>query len=171
MYQIPTLVDVKYEEWSRVRLDRLLVDYLLRMGYTRSARQLAQEKNIEALVDVDEFEAVGKIEASLSGEHRVDLALAWCSENKQNLKKMDKNTLEYELRLQQQIELCRAGHTTGDIQKLIDARIHANKYFTSHPDQEWKNRASGLLVIPPSTNTEPYRVCSSLRHQLQLLDD
>jgi macrophage erythroblast attacher len=164
MYQIPTLVDVKYEEWSRVRLDRLLVDYLLRMGYTGSARQLAQEKHIEALVDVDEFEAVGKVETSLSSEHRVDLALAWCVENKQNLKKMDKNTLEYELRLQQHIELCRAGHTTGDMKKLVDARIHAAKYFGLHPDQEWKNRASGLLVIPPTTNMDPYQVHMSYQY-------
>lgn len=162
MYQIPTLVDVKYEEWSRIRLDRLLVDYLLRMGYTGSARQLAQEKKIELLVDVDEFEAVGKIEMSLSSEHRVEPALAWCVENKQNLKKMENNTLEYELRLQQHIELCRAGHTQGDYKKLDDARLHASKYFKSHPDQEWKNRASGLLVIPPSTNMDPYNVrCSS----------
>jgi macrophage erythroblast attacher len=159
MYQIPTLVDVKYEEWSRIRLDRLLVDYLLRMGYSGSARQLAQEKNIELLVDVDEFEAVGKIETSLSSEHRVEPALAWCVENKQNLKKMENNTLEYELRLQQHIELCRTGHTQGDYKKLDDARMHASKYFKSHPDQEWKNRASGLLVIPPSTNMDPYHVC------------
>jgi len=141
-----------------VRLDRLLVDYLLRMGYTGSARQLAQEKHIEALVDVDEYEAVGKIETSLSSEHRVEPALAWCVENKQNLKKMDKNTLEYELRLQQHIELCRAGHTKGDMKKMVDARAHAAKYFTSHPDQEWKNRAAGLLVIPPATHTDPYQV-------------
>ena len=35
--------DVKYEVWSRTRLDRLLVDYLLRHGYNESARALADE--------------------------------------------------------------------------------------------------------------------------------
>lgn len=158
MYQIPTLVDVKYEEWSKIRLDRLLVDYLLRMGYTKSGRELAKEKNIELLVDVDEFEGVGKIETSLSSKHQVDPALAWCTENKKNLKKMENNSLEYELRLQQHIELCRNGHEQGDYKKLDDARLHASKYFKSHPDQDWKNRASGLLVIPPSTNMDPYHV-------------
>ncbi|RDI82502.1 putative UTP--glucose-1-phosphate uridylyltransferase [Venturia inaequalis] len=156
MYQIPTLVDVKYEEWSKIRLDRLLVDYLLRMGYTKSARELAQVKNIELLVDVDAFEAMGKIETSLSSKHQVDPALTWCTENKANLKKMENNNLEYELRLQQHIELCRTGHEQGDYKKLDEARLHASKYFRSHPDQEWKNRASGLLVIPPSTNMDPY---------------
>jgi macrophage erythroblast attacher len=80
---------VKYEEWSRIRLDRLLVDYLLRMGYTGSARQLAEEKGIEALVDLDEFEAVAKVERSLRVEMRVDAALAWCARNSAGLKKMN----------------------------------------------------------------------------------
>lgn len=158
MYQIPTLVDVKYEEWSKIRLDRLLVDYLLRMGYTKSARELAKVKNVELLVDVDAFEAVGKIETSLSSKHQVEPALTWCTENKANLKKMENNNLEYELRLQQHIELCRTGHEQSDYKKLEEARLHASKYFKSHPDQEWKNRASGLLVIPPSTNMDPYHV-------------
>jgi hypothetical protein len=93
LYGIHTLVDVKYEEWSRTRLDRLLVDYLLRKGYTMSARELASEKGIEKLVDVEEFETSGKIERSLREEHRVDVALSWCGENKANLKKINVSRL------------------------------------------------------------------------------
>lgn len=89
LYQIPTLADVKYDLWSRTRLDRLLVDYMLRNGYFSSARDLATDKKIEALVDVDEFEAVAKIENSIREERRVDLAMAWCGENKLNLKKIN----------------------------------------------------------------------------------
>lgn len=89
LYEIPSLADVKYEDWSRVRLDRLLVDYMLRMGYVGSARQLAVEKGIESLVDLDEFEAVGRIERSLRVERRLDVALAWCGRNSANLKKMN----------------------------------------------------------------------------------
>ncbi|KAL8867352.1 MAG: hypothetical protein Q9174_005721, partial [Haloplaca sp. 1 TL-2023] len=55
LYHIPSLADVKYDDWSRMRLDRLLVDYLLRNGYGDSARALAKEKGIEDLVDVDVF--------------------------------------------------------------------------------------------------------------------
>jgi len=32
LYEIPSLADVKYDEWSKIRLNRLLVDYLLRSG-------------------------------------------------------------------------------------------------------------------------------------------
>lgn len=88
LHEIPSLADVKYDSWSHTRLDRLLVDYLLRQGYVESARQLAQEKGVEDLVDVAVFEECGKIESSLKhGE--VKEGLAWCSENKQALKKIN----------------------------------------------------------------------------------
>jgi macrophage erythroblast attacher len=149
LYTIPSLADVKYEEWSRVRLDRLLVDYLLRMGYTESAKALAQEKGVQELVDCDAFEQCGKVERSLRVENRVDAALAWCADNKGTLKKMGSNTLEYELRLQQYIELARSGHRTGDLKKFNEATTHAKKYLHSHPEWAWKTRAAMLLAIPP----------------------
>jgi macrophage erythroblast attacher len=55
LYSIQSFEDVKYEQWSRTRLDRLLVDYLLRHGYKESASALAKEKGIEELVDVETF--------------------------------------------------------------------------------------------------------------------
>lgn len=88
LHEIPSLADVKYDTWSHTRLDRLLVDYLLRQGYVESARQLAREKGVEDLVDVAVFEECGKIEDSLS-KGEVKDALAWCSENKQALKKIN----------------------------------------------------------------------------------
>ena len=88
LHEIPSLADVKYEDWSHVRLNRLLVDYLLRQGYTQSARELAVEKGIEELVDVGVFEECGRIEQSLR-EGRTGDALTWCAENKQALRKID----------------------------------------------------------------------------------
>jgi macrophage erythroblast attacher len=83
-----SLDDVKYEEWSRTRLDRLLVDYLLRNGYKESAQALAREKGIEDLVDVETFVQMSRIRESLqNGE--VKEALAWCAENKKDLRRME----------------------------------------------------------------------------------
>jgi len=89
LYSIPSLADVKYDEWSRVRLDRLLVDFLLRHGYVESAKKLANEKHIEGLVsvEVEEFEACGKIERSLR-EGELKDALQWCQDNKKELRKL-----------------------------------------------------------------------------------
>ena len=86
LYEIPGLTDVKYDEWSRIRLNRLLVDYLLRSGYSETARALAKEKCIEDLVDLDVFVQCHKIAESL---RRGDTAagLAWCLEHKPLMRK------------------------------------------------------------------------------------
>ncbi|THW77713.1 protein FYV10 [Aureobasidium pullulans] len=152
LHDIPNLADVKYDEWSKVRLDRMLVDYLLRQGYTQSADQLAKEKKIEDLVDVQAFIECSRIEASLQNG-RTQECLAWCSENKQTLKKINSN-LELELRLQQFIELVR----TGEPQKLIEATLHARKHLGTHQNDSYGLRAGGLLANPPHTSTEPYKV-------------
>ena len=86
LHTIPSLVDVKYDQWARTRLDRLLVDHMLRSGYSESAKQLAREKDVEGLVDLGVFMQCEKIADSLRrGETKI--ALQWCGENKAALKK------------------------------------------------------------------------------------
>lgn len=87
LYEIPSLADVKYDEWSRVRLNRLLVDYLLRSGYGESARALAREKGIEELVDLDVFVQCHKIKESLRRRNTQE-CLAWCAENRPMMRKI-----------------------------------------------------------------------------------
>lgn len=86
LYEIPSLADVKYDEWSKIRLNRLLVDYLLRCGYGQSARALAEEKDIEDLVDLDVFMQCHTIETSLRKRSTAE-CLAWCVEHRQMMKK------------------------------------------------------------------------------------
>jgi len=87
LYTIPSLADEGYDQWSRVRLDRLLVDALLRSGFGESARMLAREKGIEDLVDVDVFVQCARIETSLKRGSTTE-CLAWCSENRNTLRKI-----------------------------------------------------------------------------------
>lgn len=86
LYEIPSLVDVQYDQWSRVRLNRLLVDYMLRGGYAESARALAREVNIEELVDLDVFVKCHAIEESLR-KGSTQECLTWCAEHKYMMKK------------------------------------------------------------------------------------
>lgn len=88
LYTMHSLDDVKYEEWSRIRLNRLLVDYLLRNGYKNSAMALAREKKIEDLVDIEAFVQMNRIKESLQ-KGRVTEALSWCTENKKDLRKLE----------------------------------------------------------------------------------
>ncbi|KAI9817299.1 MAG: GID complex subunit containing RING finger motif [Thelocarpon impressellum] len=153
LYDIPSLVDVKYDDWSRVRLNRLLVDYLLRAGYEESARALAREKDIEELVDTDVFTQCNRIRASLASGRTTE-CLAWCADNKQALRKLG-SSLEFDVRLQQYIELVR----TGEPERLLEATQHARKYLTPHKDTQFLeiHRAAGLLAFSPDTQAEPYK--------------
>lgn len=87
LYEIPSLADVKYDQWSRIRLNRLLVDYLLRSGYGDSAKALAYEKGIEELVDLDVFIQCHKIEESLRMRKTQD-CLAWCVEHRPMMRRI-----------------------------------------------------------------------------------
>ncbi|KAL1878810.1 hypothetical protein VTK73DRAFT_7463 [Phialemonium thermophilum] len=142
---IRTVDDVKYESWSRVRLNRLLVDYLLRHGYGASAAALADEKQLRELVDIETFTSANKIRKSLE-DGSVTEALAWCNENKKELRKMDSN-LEFMLRYQQYIELVR----TQSRSKPLEAISHARKYLSPYRDTypSLVNQAAGLLAFPP----------------------
>lgn len=178
LHDCQSLVDVKYDEWSRTRLSRLLVDYLLREGYAQSAAELAASKGIAELVDVDAFVHCHRIEKSLSDGMDTSLALDWCKEHSKELKK-SASTLEFELRLQQYIELVRQGHESGvgmdadDVmngvvigegevgrgeKKLIEARAHAKKHLSASGDFELITRAAGLLAYRPWDEVEPYAV-------------
>ncbi|KFY75928.1 hypothetical protein V498_09841 [Pseudogymnoascus sp. VKM F-4517 (FW-2822)] len=169
LYSMQSLDDVKYEVWSRTRLDRLLVDYMLRNGYIQSAMALAQEKQIEELVDIGTFMQMGKIRDSLRNG-RVNEVLAWCTENKKELRRMGVSTkkpgmptistdrsqskLEFMVRFQQYIELVR----TRDQGKLQDAIVHAKKYLLPSKDlypSEVK-QAAGLLAFPPEARLATY---------------
>ncbi|CAK7214096.1 GID complex subunit containing RING finger motif [Sporothrix bragantina] len=154
-----TLDDVAYESWSRRRLDRLLVDYLLRHGYNKSAAALVADHDNDAagslrdLVDMDTFEQMAQIRQRLLRDHSVTEALAWCSENKKELRKME-SRLEFMLRFQQFIEMVRSEDTA----KLADAITHARRYLTplhnTYPEE--CQQASVLMCYPAGEAPEDY---------------
>ncbi|KAI4870923.1 protein FYV10 [Hypoxylon rubiginosum] len=151
LYAMHTVDDVKYEGWSRVRLDRLLVDYLLRRGYNESARALAREKGIEPLVDLDTFDQMSRIRKSILNRSVAE-ALAWCAagDTKKELRKMDSN-LEFMLRFQQYIELVRDRAT-----KPEDVLAHARRFLFPYRDTYHREvlQACGMLALPPGLSEE-----------------
>ncbi|RGP70824.1 macrophage erythroblast attacher [Fusarium sporotrichioides] len=147
LYKMDSVEDVKYETWSRKRLDRLLADYLLRHGYNETAKELANQRGIKDLVDVDTFVAASRIRDSLMKESVVE-ALAWCTENKKELRKMD-SKLEFMLRFQQYIELVRSQSPS----KVNEAIAHAKKHLIPYRAafRREVEQACGLLAFPPGS--------------------
>ncbi|KJZ72824.1 Protein fyv-10 [Hirsutella minnesotensis 3608] len=147
LYSIHTVEDVKYEAWSRRRLDRLLADYLLRHSFIHTASDLAREMKIHDLVDVDTFVNMTRIrEALLRGS--VAEALAWCTDNKKELRKME-SKLEFMLRFQQYIELLRHRTEPRPMEAVAHAKKHLVPYASTYPKEV--QQAGGLLAIPPNS--------------------
>ncbi|EIN08394.1 hypothetical protein PUNSTDRAFT_52824 [Punctularia strigosozonata HHB-11173 SS5] len=146
----PTTSDAEYSQWAEKRLDRWIVDWALRTGKEKTARIIAQQKDIETLVDIDLFMDIHRVEHALAHQSCTE-ALAWCSENKTALRKI-KSTLEFELRLQEYIELCRA-------RRKEDAIAYTKKHLVTWQETHLAQirQALGLLAFPPATTCGPYK--------------
>ncbi|KAK1804278.1 hypothetical protein P4O66_020314 [Electrophorus voltai] len=107
--------------WKRKRMDRMMVEHLLRCGYYNTAVKLAHQSDIEDLVNIEMFLTAKEVEESLERQE-TSTCLAWCHDNKSRLRKM-KSCLEFSLRIQEFIELIRQN-------KRMDAVRHARKHFS-----------------------------------------
>ncbi|OXH42203.1 macrophage erythroblast attacher isoform 1 [Cryptococcus neoformans] len=132
-------------------LDRYIVDYLIRKGRLNSATALATSQGIEALVDIKLFAELAKIENALVEKHSCTEGLAWCGENRGTLKKT-KNNLEFTLRLQEFIELCRKRDITTAI---AYARKYLSGWASAHMSEFQKGMS--LLAFGEKTGVTPYR--------------
>ncbi|ANB14067.1 glucose-induced degradation complex subunit FYV10 [Sugiyamaella lignohabitans] len=150
LFTIDNYESFKYEEWSKNRLDILLVDYFLRCGYAETAKQHAKARRIQPVVDMDILFQCHKIEQSLR-QQRTTECQTWCQENKTHLRRIS-SPLEFEIRLQQYIELARE-------RKLTDAISHSKKFLVKNADTRLKDvqQASALLAFSPDTMVTPYK--------------
>jgi macrophage erythroblast attacher len=147
LYSFSTVDDVKYETWSRRRLDRLLADYLLRNGHIESAKELVKERGLDQLVDADTFVAMTQIRDAILNKS-VTEALSWCTVNKKELRKME-SKLEFTLRFQQYIELIRTQTQPRLLEAIAHAKKHLIPYRTLYPKEV--QQACGLLAFSPAS--------------------
>ncbi|KAG4127466.1 hypothetical protein ERO13_D10G217000v2 [Gossypium hirsutum] len=132
-------------EWNNVRFERILVDYMLRMSYYDTARKLAESSKIEELVDLEVFQEAKKVVDALKNQE-VGPALAWCAENKSRLKK-SKSKFEFQLRLQEFIELVRA-------ENYMRAILYARRYLAPWGATHLKELQLVMTTLAFRSNTE-----------------
>ncbi|XP_055800745.1 protein MAEA homolog [Solanum dulcamara] len=132
-------------DWNNIRLKRILVDYMLRMSYYNTAVKLAESSNIQDLVDIDVFHEAKKVIDALQNKE-VTPALAWCADNKSRLKK-SKSKFEFQLRLQEFIELVRA-------ESMMRAITYARKYLAPWGSTHMKELQRVLATLAFKSNTE-----------------
>lgn len=149
--------------WEKSRLDRILIDYMLREGLYESAANLAASEKIEMLVDLDIF-AQSRVVIEALRRRDCAEALRWCTDNKRRLQKVH-SKLEFRLRLQEMVEHARAGRNT-------DAIAYVRKHLaTGSCDPETMSdiqRVMALLIFHPNTPCQPYKDMFSERRWLEL---
>jgi macrophage erythroblast attacher len=138
-------------EWNRRRLNRLLVDHLLRRGYLASALHLARDSSIQELVDAHIFVEAQKVLDALRA-HDCGPALAWCGQHAGKLRKIRSHSLEFKLRLQEFVELVRQQDGAGAISY---AREHLSQW--AEPFEKEMQRAFAVLVFTADTQCSRYQ--------------
>lgn len=149
MFELPH-TESAINSWKKKRLDRLLVDHLLRDGYYESAAKLTRQSGLENLTNLEFFSVAQRVETSLMAGD-TSKCLAWCHDNKSKLRKL-KSTLELRLRQQEFIELVKQN-------RKVDAISHARKYLINIEDSQRREleQIMGLLAHPLDTQKEPYK--------------
>ncbi|KNA06747.1 hypothetical protein SOVF_178200 [Spinacia oleracea] len=150
-------------EWSNTRLKRILVDYMLRMSYYESAAKLAETSNIQDLVDIDVFHEARRVIEALQNKE-VAPALAWCADNRSRLKK-SKSKFEFQLRLQEFVELVRADNN-------MRAILYARKYLAPWGAIHMKElqRVLATLAFKSGTECATYKVLFEVKQWDNLVD-
>lgn len=137
-------------QWKKIRLDRMIVEHFLRLGYYESAERLASRSNIRDLTNLEIFQTSREVEEDLK-QRQTAKCIAWCLDNKSKLRKISSN-IEFQLRVQEFIELIRAD-------RRLDAVKHARKAFSTYEKDQLKEiqKCMALLAFPTTTDIEPYK--------------
>lgn len=128
-------------------------------------------------MDTKLFAELNRVERALVEKQSVAEALAWCGENRGTLKKTkvskirqttlsEQNNLEFTLRLQEFIELCRKRDTAGAISY---SRKNLSTWATSHMVE--LQQGMTLLAFGERTGVGLYRVRRTIEPSLTFRRD
>uniref|UniRef100_A0A9J2PCD7 E3 ubiquitin-protein transferase MAEA n=1 Tax=Ascaris lumbricoides TaxID=6252 RepID=A0A9J2PCD7_ASCLU len=145
----------KREAWRHQRIDRLIIDHLLRSGYFETAQKLAEQSDVEVMCNKSIFMIAKQVEDSLS-RHETDRCLEWIMDNKSKLRRM-KSSLEVALRIQECIELVKNG-------QRMQAVLYTQKHFSTLPPELWTGavlKVMGLIGFGHTYGIESYKALCS----------
>lgn len=136
-----------FNEWKQTRLDRMIIEHFLRLGYYETAECLAVRKDIRELTNLDIFQTTREVEEDLR-QHQTAKCIAWCNDNKSKLRKIN-STIEFQLRVQEFVELIRAD-------RRLDAVKHAQKYMAAFAKEQLKEIGHYMGLLACSVTTREY---------------
>lgn len=141
-------------DWAARRADRLVAEDLARRGRLRAAHALVEEAPALApLVDLSPLDAAAPALAGLAARDPAP-ALAWCDAHAARLARLS-SPLRFRLRLQQLVELVRAG---GRGAALAHARAHLAPHAGRHMDELRR----GVALLAFGAGAKPARYAALL---------
>ena len=87
---ISNITDHDYQSlsnWRKTRVNRVIVDYLLRFGKYETAMALSESQNIKNLIDIEVFIQMKSVIEGLTKRNCTE-ALKWCADNRSRLRKI-----------------------------------------------------------------------------------
>lgn len=149
-------------QWKKIRLNRLIVEHFLRLGYYDTAEILANRSGIREISNLDIFQVTREVEKDLS-QHNTAKLYMWCLDNKSKLRKIN-SSIEFSLRQQEFIELIRSD-------QRLQAVKHAQKYFPAFEQDQLNEikKCMALLAFPIDTELEPYKSMLDIKRWDDLL--
>ncbi|NXO79955.1 MAEA protein, partial [Sitta europaea] len=172
--------------WKKKRMDRMMVEHLLRCGYYNTAVKLARQSGIEDLVNIEMFLTAKEVEESLERQETMT-CLAWCHDNKSRLRKMKGCQTENEPRWDPKVnrsvirenddlimETIKGKPELSCLEfslriqefielirqnKRLDAVRHARKHFSQAEGSQLDEvrQVMGMLAFPSDTHISPYK--------------
>jgi len=141
--------DTNRHSWQNDRFYRQLAEFLFQSGYHKTGLKLSDALPIREFVNSGLFLKIAELEEDL-GCQKTQKCLAWCNQNTSRLRKI-KSRFEWEIRLQDFIELIRAN-------KRSEAVAYSRKYFPNlAPSHAELGAAMTLLVFQPMTHVGKYK--------------
>ncbi|EDV94380.1 E3 ubiquitin-protein transferase MAEA [Drosophila grimshawi] len=152
------------DQWKRIRLDRLVIEHLLRMGYYETAEELAARSDVRHLTNLDIFQTSREVEDDLAN-HSTTKCVLWCIDNKSKLRKIN-STIEFSLRVQEFVELVRQN-------QRFEAVKHSRRYFPAYEKTQLNEicHVMALLAYPADTDIEHYKKYTDPKRWEQLVLD
>ena len=147
--------DVGYQRWLGSFLDRLRADFLQRYGREELAEKLVQDSGLRSLSDTHLLRQCQQIKQAILN-FNCQPALAWCTEHRASLRKLEGEgtKLEFLLKRQEFVELCR----NGSVEEAMDyARRNLTNFMSDADLLPMLKEVSMLAVVPESTDLRCYK--------------
>lgn len=95
---VDNTLPIDFDQFFAMKLDRTILDWMLRQGYFTTAKLFAEAKGIAEFSDLPIFQEIARVKQALAADQNCLPALQWCNSNRTKLGRAW-SSLEFKLRM------------------------------------------------------------------------